>query len=506
MTLLLGIDVGTSSVKAVLFDAETSRVVAAAGHEYPIRKPAPDRAEQRPDDWWEGAIAAVRQAVAQAGRRDVDAISLCGQMHGAALLGADGEPLGDAIIWADQRAAADLDAISDVWRVHNFTTIAGTMPAAGFYAVTWRWLARHQREIVARARVFLMPKDFVRYRMTGEIATDVSDAAGTALFDVGARHWSSAIAEEIGIPESVFPPVLESTGRAGSLTPDAAERLGLRTGIAVYAGGADQPAQALANGVIAPGVASVTIGSGGQICTPIALGEQGSLATDPRLHVFNHAVPDMAYLLGATLSAGLSLRWLRRLLGMDSQPDAYARLGAEAAAVAPGADGLIFLPHLTGERTPHMDAAARGAFIGLSAYHERGHLARAVMEGVACSLRAALEISLTLGGRADRVIAAGGAMESDVWRGIAADVLNRPLQKTRVIEQAGVGAALLAGIGARVYRDASEASTLTAQYDSVTEPDTARAARYADLYAVYDGLYPKLRDDFHRLHALTDKD
>jgi xylulokinase len=498
MTLLLGIDIGTSSAKAVLFDVDTASIVATAGREYPIHRPAPDRAEQNPEDWWSAAIDVTRRALAAAGRADIAAISLCGQMHGGALLDGAGMPLGDAIIWADQRSAAQVSALVAPLGAERFTAIAGTMPAVGFLGATLLWLKQHHPERLDQARAVLFPKDYVRYRLTGEIATDVSDAAASALFDVRAGAWSSAIIDGAGLPASIFPAPLASTAQAGSLTRAAADALGLSVGIPVIAGCADQPAQAVANGLIAPGRASVTVGSGGQVCNPIASADQ----TDPRLHVFNHAAPNMWYVLGATLSAGLSLRWLRGITGLSGD-DAYITFSTEAAAVPAGANGLIFLPHLAGERTPHMDAHARGAFIGLSAYHTRGHLARAVMEGVAFSLRAALQISLDLGGAADMIIAAGGAMESAVWRGIVADVLGLPLRRTLLTETTGVGAALLAGVGAGVYPDLATASARTARYDDVTLPDAARAAFYNDLYGQYLGLYPKLQSDFHRLATLN---
>jgi xylulokinase len=253
------------------------------------------------------------------------------------------------------------------------------------------------------------------------------------------------------------------------------------------------------NGIIAPGIGSVTIGSGGQVLVPILPAADQPLRTDARLHVFNHAVPQTYYVMGAILSAGLSLRWLRNLLGMADDPNAYATLSREAATVAAGAGGLIFLPHLTGERTPYMDAHARGAFIGLTAAHERGHLARAVMEGVAFTLRQALEISQSLGGVADRILGAGGAMDSDVWRGIVTDVIGLPLQKPLLTEQAGVGAALVAGVGVGIYSDFADACSRVVRYSDPSLPNAARVAFYNERYEQFITLYPKLKADFHQL-------
>ena len=499
MSLLLGIDIGTSSAKAILFDSETGATAAAAGREYPILRPAPDRAEQRPEDWWAASVEVARRVLADADGRAIAAISLTGQMHGLVLLDAHGIPLGDAIIWNDQRAVEQVRELVEPFGGERFTAIAGTLPAAGFMGASLLWIKRHLPGRLEQTSAVLFPKDYVRYRLTGEIAAEPSDAASSALFDVNAGVWSDAIIGAVGLPRAIFPPIIPSSALVGGLTKTAAAALGLREGLPVIAGCGDQPAQALANGILDPGRVSITVGSGGQVFSPLL----SAARTDPRLHVFNHAVPERWYALGATLSAGLSLRWLRALMGMASQPDAYARFSHEAGQTPPGANGLIFLPHLTGERTPHLDPLARGAFIGLTAYHERRHLARAVMEGVAFSLRQALELTLVLGGQAGMIIAAGGGMESDVWRGILADVVGVPLQRALLTETTGVGAALLAGIGIGIYRDAHHASQLTARFDCVTEPNPANRAVYNELYAQFLSLYPALRADFHRLSKLN---
>jgi len=498
--MLLGIDVGTSSVKAILFDPDGARLLATAAHEYPIHHPAPDRAEQNPEDWWNGAVFAVRAAMNSAGIKpeDVQAIGLCGQMHGVTLLDANAAPIGNAIIWADQRSAAETAALIERFGAENLAHIAGTLPAAGFMISTLSWMQKYDPRPLETARAVVLPKDYVRLKLTGEIATDISDAAATGLFDVLLKTWSAQIIHELGLPRGLFPTALESSALAGRLTAQAAETLGLKAGIPVAAGSADQPAQGLANGIIAPGQASVTIGSGGQVFTPIMPSANGTLTlkTDPRLHVFNHAVPGMWYVLGAILSAGLSLRWLRDLLGTD-----YPSLSAAAERVPAGANGLLFLPYLSGERTPHMDAYARGGFIGLTHYHGRGHMARAIMEGVAFAMHEALDISLSLGGQAERVIAAGGGADSDVWRHILADVFGVPLQRSLLTELTGIGAALLGGISAGVYANAQEAAS-TARYGAITEPDATRHAHYESLYREYQALYPRLKDSFHQLSAL----
>ncbi len=500
MSLLLGIDIGTSSVKAILFDPDTVGVAAAAQREYPIHKPTPECAEQNPDDWWNATVEVVNRAVEQAGRRDVIAIGLCGQMHGTVMLDAQNRSIHPAIIWADQRSAAECGELVGMLGAKRYTSIAGTMPAAGFMAPTLLWLRRHQPDLLDQIRRVLLPKDYVRLKLTGMIASDPSDAAATGLFDIAAKTWSPEIIGGADLPESIFPPLLESQALAGELTASAAEALGLSDRIPVVCGSADQPAQALGNGIAAPGKGIVSIASGGTVVTPLRPDDPAHIPTDPRLHVFNHAVPGLWYILGAILSGGLSLRWLRHVMGMDDLGKAaYEQFSAQAEAVAPGAGGLIFLPYLTGERTPHMDPKARGGFIGLSAYHEQGHLARAVMEGVAFALRQSLEISRDLGGQVDTLIAAGGGAESAVWRQILADVLGLPLQKSLMSEQAGIGAALLAGVGIGIYSTFDDAACALAQYGAATEPDAKRQQLYDALYEEFKALYLHLREDFHTL-------
>jgi xylulokinase len=499
MGLLLGIDLGTSSVKAVLFDPDTSTTLATSGQEYAIYKPTPDRAEQNPEEWWQTTVAVVRHVVASSTRHDIAAISFSGHMHGVTLLDRAGKPVRPAIIWADQRTSREVDELVATVGADAYSQHCGTLPAAGFTAPTMLWLAKHEPETLAYAQHMLFVKDYVRYRMTGVVGAEVSDAAGSGMFNVAQRVWAYEVTQAARIPEYLLPPVHNSTTIAGELLPAAAEPMGIQAGIPVVMGAADQPAQAVGNGIITPGIASITVGSGGQVFVPILPASDGRLPTDARLHVFNHAVPNAYYVLGALLSAGLSLRWLRNLLGMAAMPDAYAILSQEAAATSPGANGLLFLPYLTGERTPHMDAQARGAFIGLTAAHERGHLARAVMEGVSFALRQVLEISLSLGGRAERVIGAGGAMESPVWRGILTDILGLPIQRPMLTEQAGIGAALIAGVGIGQYSSFEEACQRVVRYSEPTQPNIELQSLYDERYTNFIEMYPRLRADFHRL-------
>lgn len=500
--LLLGIDIGTSSVKCVLLDAATGTLAASAGAEYPLHQPQPDYAEQNPEDWWQVTVHVVRQALSAVDGRPVVAIGLTGHMHGTTLLDDAHQPIHPSIIWADQRSGAEAAELTALFGAERLAALTGTLPAAGFMAATLRWLSRHKPDVLARARHAILPKDYVRLKLTGIVATDISDAAATGLFDVAAGGWAHTVIEALALPDYLFPEVLPSHAIAGELTVQAAHTLGLPAGLPVVAGCADQPAQAIANGVVRAGIASVTTGTGGQVCVPVPLHADMPLRTDPRLHVFNHAVPEMAYILGAILAAGLNLRWLRNVVGLSQHPDAYALLSSEAETVPPGAEGLLFMPYLVGERTPYMDPLARGGFIGLTYRHTRAHLARAVMEGVAFALRQTLELSLALSPTsAERIIATGGAVESAVWRQIQTDVLGLPLQRTALTEQTCVGAAVLAGIGASIYAGFDAGISAVARYADVTEPQADQMPRYDALYAQFCGLYPRLRDDFHQLAA-----
>lgn len=503
MPLLLGIDLGTSSVRALLFDTEAhddaGRTLAVAAREYAVDRPRAGWAEQSPDAWWREAAVAVRQAIDEAGRSDVAAIGFSGQMHGTVLVDEHGHALRPAIIWADGRSAAQVEQLVRPHGDRAFVAITGTLPAVGFLGPTLLWLTQHEPDVVAQAHRVLLPKDWLRAQMTGALATDLSDAAGTALFEVRRGEWADAIIDAAGLPRELLPSVRASTDVAGELTPAAADALGLKAGTPVIMGCADQPATAVGNGIVRVGRASVTIGSGGQIFVPVQPSAGHSLRGDPRLHLFNHAVPDAWYLLGAILSAGLSLRWLRDLTGLQNAPNAYKILSAEAAAVPLGADGLVFLPHLAGERTPHLDPLARGAFVGLSAHHTRGHLARAVMEGVTFAVKQALAIALAISAAPDELIVAGGAAESEVWRQMQADVFGLPLRKSLLSEGASVGAALLAGVGAGHFASVEEACRRHVRLGDATEPSGDAMRQYNDLYERWRTLYPTLRDDMHWL-------
>ncbi len=498
MLYLLGIDIGTSGAKAVLVDVD-GRIVGLGSHDYPIAQPRPGWAEQDPEDWWRAACASVCAALRQAGvgGQEVAAIGLSGQMHGTVLLDAHGRPVRPAIIWPDRRSQAEVERACNALGLERLGRLAANRLAVGFMAASLMWLARHEAGVLASTDKAVLPKDYVRLRLTGRVASDVSDASATLLFDVAGRRWSRELLDAWQIPDRLLPPVLESAALAGALLPEAAQMLGLRAGTPVVAGAADQACQLVGSGLLDPGLASCTVGTGGQFVTPLA-----APTYDPqlRLSTFCHAWPGRWYSMGAALSAGLSLRWFRERF---CPPEVtFEQLAQEAAGALPGAEGLLFLPYLVGERTPHFDPLARGAFIGLTLRHGRAHVVRAIMEGVAFSMRDALEIMRGLGLTPHRVIAAGGGGSSPIWRQILADVFGLPVATAQGEERTAVGAALLAGVGAGVYADATEACARAVCYGPPIEPSPA-AARYAELYPIYRRLYPRLKDEFALLTGMA---
>ena len=498
--MFLGIDLGTSSLRAALVD-EQGQLQGLGAAEYPILSQRPGFAEQDTESWWLALKLAVGQALrsARAMPEAVKAIGLSGQMHGTVLVGESGLPLARAIIWADQRSAAEAEELNNTLGFAMLSEVAGNRISPGFMAATLLWLRRHEPGMLEHARYALLPKDYLRLCLTGAAASEPSDASSTLLLDIRTRQWCAALACAVGLPIEKLPPLLPSHAEAGRLRSEAAETLGLRAGVPVVAGAADQAAQAMGNGILSRGIASCTIGTGGQFLQPSA-----SPTPDPqlRVHCFCHALPDRWYVMAATLSAGLSLRWWRDVLGLPPE-GAYELLSEEGAKAPPGAEGLLFLPYLLGERTPHMDPLASGALVGLTIRHTRGHIARAIMEGVTFSLREGAEVIEALTGRApETVVASGGAAKSKLWLQLQADIFNRPITTVVGQERAVVGAAMLAAIGTGFFASFEEAARAWVQFGQRIQPEPQRAQFYADLYQRYRALYPLLRSELHALSAV----
>jgi xylulokinase len=504
MAYLLGLDVGTSGAKALLCD-EAGRVLATATAAYPLLTPHPLWSEQHPADWWRGSQTALRAVLAQAAidPGEIVGLGLTGQMHGAVFLDDQGAVIRPALLWNDQRTAAECAEITSRVGAARLIELAGNPALTGFQAPKILWLRNHEPDAFARVAHVLLPKDYVRFCLSGAFATDASDAAGTLLLDLRARDWSSDILERLDIPRAWLPPVYEGPAVTGHLLPDIAAALGLPDELPIVAGGGDNAAAAMGTGIIRPGVVSSSIGTSG-----VLFAHSEGLAFDPagRLHTFCHAAPQAYHLMGVTLAAGGSFQWLRGVLAPDTAPGdslSFDALAAEAASVPPGAEGLLFLPYLTGERAPHLDPLARGAFVGLTNRHTRAHLARAVMEGVVYALRDSLEIMRGLGVPVSHIRATGGGGKSALWRQLQADIYGAEVATLAVEEGPAYGAALLAGVGAGLFASVAAVADTAVRVQTTTTPDAAAQQRYAAVYAVYRQLYGALREQMHALSGLV---
>lgn len=496
MSILLGVDIGTGGARAVAVDA-SGGLLAEASSEYPLHTPKPGWTEQHPEDWWRAAkevLSAVTGKVRDSGE-EIAGLGLTGQMHGAVFLDQAGEIIRPAILWNDQRTAAQCEEIT--WKVgeERLLSVAGNPALTGFQAPKILWLRDEEPRNYFRLAKVLLPKDYIRYRLTREYATDASDAAGTLLLDVRERGWSTEVLDALGLPAEWFPKVREGPEATGEVCREAASEIGLPAGIPVAAGGGDNAAAAVGTGIVREGLVSSSVGTSG-----VVFAHAPRFRPDPsgRLHAFCHAVPGAYHLMGVTLSAGASLQWWAGVCGRELD-----ELVGEAAGVAPGAKGLLFMPYLSGERSPHLDPEARGGFVGLTAGHGRAQMTRAVMEGVVFSLAQSLQIMRNLGVEANGVRTVGGGGRSALWRSLQADIYGLPVYRMAVEEGPAYGAALLSGVAAGVYRDIEEASSQVAVSREATEPDSEVHELYQDYFELYEALYSQTRDTAHRLGELT---
>jgi xylulokinase len=497
MAYFLGIDISTTGSKAIVID-ERGAIRAAASSPHTLQSPQPLWSEQDPGQWWEAASASVRAALEQAGLAgdNIAAVGLTGQMHGLVLLDEAGEVLRPAILWNDQRTQAQCDEIHARIGKEKFIQITGNVALTGFTAPKILWVQENEPAVYARIAHVLLPKDFVRYKLTGDMAMDKADGAGTVLMDLKARHWSPEILQALDISANWMPELYEGPEITGTVTSEAADRTGLPAGIPVVAGGGDQAAQAVGVGAIHEGIVALTLGTSGVV---FATTSSPFIEPEGRLHAFCHSVPDRWHLMGVMLSAAGSLRWYRDTFapGMD-----YDRLLEPAAEIAPGAEGLLFLPYLTGERTPYPDPLARGAFVGLTVRHTMPHLTRVVLEGVAFGLRDSFELMKNTGlASIDQVRISGGGAKSLLWQQILADVFDSELVTVNTTEGAAYGAALLAGVGDGCWPSVDAACEATIRITGKVEPNSEAARRYEDVYSIYRGLYPALRASFNKMGA-----
>jgi xylulokinase len=492
MNALLGIDVATTGAKALLID-DTGSVVAIATASYPLSTPRSLWSEQSPHDWWTGVATCVRQVLSQSGVVPT-AVGLTGQMHSLVLLDEAGQVLRPAILWNDQRTGPQCDQIRRRLGKERLIELTGNDALTGFTAPKILWVRQHEPDLFDRTSHILLPKDYIRFMLTGAYATDRAGAAGTLLLDITTRNWSAEVLQALEIPAAWLPTTHEGPEITGHITAEAAQATGLEAGTPVVAGGGDQAAQAVGVGAVRPGILALTLGTSGVV---FASTDEPVVEAQGRLHAFCHAVPDRWHLMGVMLSAGGSLRWYRDALAAGIS---YEDLLAPVNDVPPGSDGLLFLPYLIGERTPHPDPLARGAFVGLTVRHTQAHLTRAVLEGVAFGLRDSVELLRTTGVDAPtQVRISGGGARSRLWLQIIADILQTELVIVNTVEGAAYGAALLAGVGDGVWPDVESACTAVVQPSSPVTPQGGVSDHYQIMYNYYSQLYPALKPTFDGL-------
>lgn len=493
--MLLGIDLSTTGAKALLIDPG-GRVVSSATTALNLSTPHPLWSEQDPREWWLATTNSIAQALASANASSahVAAIGLTGQMHGLVLLDDRGEVLRPAILWNDQRCGAECDEIRARVSRSELVQITGNDALTGFTAPKILWVERHEPEIYRRIRHVLLPKDYIRYKLTATFAMDKADGSGTMLFDLRKRTWSSQILTALNISPDWLPRTFEGHETTGEVTREAASSTGLHPGTPVVAGGGDQSTQAIGTGVVRPGTIAVTLGTSGVV---FAATESALIEPEGRLHAFCHAVAGRWHLMGVMLSAAGSLQWYRDRLACDRN---FAELVDEAARVPAGSEGLIFLPYLSGERTPHPDPLARGAWIGLTMRHGLAHLTRSILEGVAFGIKDMFCLMRDAGlGSVDEVRVSGGGAKSLLWRQILADTLNAELVTVNTTEGAAYGAALLAGVGAGLWSDVDAACADTIVVNDRVTPNDETSKIYKSMYEQYQRLYPILKPTFHAL-------
>jgi xylulokinase len=496
MAIFLGIDLGTSSVKLLLMNEE-GNVIQTVSKDYPVYYPKPGWAEQNPEDWWQATKEGIKEIVemsSMAGKK-ISSIGLSGQMHGLVLLDQGDRVLMPALLWCDQRTYAECDYITEQLG-EKLSEYTGNKALAGFTAPKVLWVKQNCPEVYEKIRHVLLPKDYIRFQLTGEYATDVSDASGTLFFDVARRCWSPEMLQLLGLSEEVLPKCYESFQVTGKVSEAAACLIGLHTGIPVVGGGGDQACGAVGTGVVSAGIASVALGTSGVV---FACQEDYSVDDQNRLHSFCHANGKW-HVMGVMLSAAACLKWwVEEVCQLGDA--GFVTLLAEAATIPAGSEDLLFLPYLMGERTPYSDPHARGAFIGLNMSHKRGHMTRAILEGVSFGLRDSLEITREQKIPITAVRVSGGGAKSILWRQILADILKLPVDIVNSVEGPAFGAAILAAVGADEFADVEEACSTMVQVVASTQPNSLNMEKYDVLYQTYRSLYGTLKDTFQTLHT-----
>lgn len=496
---LLGLDISTTSAKALLIDVN-GQVVGSSSTPLSLSTPKPLWSEQDPDAWWDGMQAAVRQVLGSSNvpADEIASIGLTGQMHGLVMLAENGQVIRPAILWNDQRTGQQCEEIRRRIGKEKLIRITGNDALTGFTAPKILWVQQNEPENWARCRQILLPKDFIRFKLTGDYAMDKAGGSGTLLFDLKKRVWSDEVLSALSISRDLLPPTYEGPETTGVISQTASSATGLTAGTPVVAGGGDQAAQAVGVGAVEPGIVALTLGTSG-----VAFASTASplVEAEGRLHAFCHAAPDRWHFMGVMLSAGGSLQWYRDSLAPEATLDGLVE---EAGQVRPGSEGLLFLPYLTGERTPHPDPLARGAWVGLTVRHERSHITRSVLEGVAFGVKDNFSLINQSGaGKIEQVRISGGGAKSLIWRQIIADVLNVELVTVNTTEGAAYGAALLAAAGAGIYESIFEACRTTIKPTGHTTPDPQLNSTYEKYYQQYRALYPALAPEFKALARLA---
>ncbi len=490
---LLGIDVGTGGTRAIVVDERGQIIASATAEHLPFASPQTGWAEQDPQDWWRACGDAVREVLAKHNipADSIACIGLSGQMHGATLLDEHDEVVRPALIWCDQRTDAQCRAITEKVGRQRLIELTCNPALTGFTLPKLLWMRDNEAELWQRVRTVLLPKDYVRFKLTGERATDVADASGTLLLDVTNRKWSQAMLEAAEMDERLLPAVFESPEITGRVSAEGARETGLKEGTPVVAGAGDQAAGAVGMGIVLPGAVSATIGTSGVVFAATA---KPALDQSGRVHTFCHAIPERWHVMGVTQAAGLSLRWFRDNFGAgpDDGRDAYERLSEEAAKVATGADFLLWTPYLMGERTPHLDPHVRASLVGLTASHTRAHVIRAILEGVAFSLRDTFEIFAEMNVPVENIRLGGGGARSPLWRQIQADVYNHPVEIVEAEEGAAYGAALLAGVGIQLWPTVDAACNEVVRVKNRLAQDTNSVQVLNRQYKAFRALYPAL--------------
>ncbi|MCF8002142.1 MAG: xylulokinase [Halanaerobiales bacterium] len=500
MQYLMGLDIGTSGVKALLL-SKNGEVISTATESYPLDTPKSGWAEQNPKDWWKAVVKVINKTINEnnVNPNDIAGLSLSGQMHSSVFLDENMEVIRPAILWSDTRTEQQCKEILNIaGGLENLIKKVSNPALEGFTAPKILWLKQNETKNYKKVNYVLMPKDYIRYKLTGNINTEVSDAAGTLLFDVKKKEWSKELAKLLDIETNILPPVIESVEIAGKINKSTSQISKLKEGIPVVAGGADNACGAVGSGIIKEGRVMVSIGSSGVV---LAQTNNPTADSKGRIHLFNHAKPNSWYMMGVMLSAGVSFNWLKNSL-FDESMD-YEKLNKKAEAIAPGSEGLIFLPYLYGERTPHNDANARGVFFGISGRHKQGHFIRSVMEGVTFGLKDSLSLIKDQDIKVKEIRAIGGGAKSRVWQQILADIMGENIKLLNVEEGPAYGAAIIAGVGVGTFESFQNVSENIIKVEDEITPIKENVETYEKYYKIYKELYSSLKKEYDKLSKIN---